>query len=224
MAMEKTHSSSLLGTDFTDDYILLPPQEGGGHHEPSPSIMITPTQLCQKIKATTQNTGLIHEASFRRSFVPSTETSADVLQSSDGDNPFLSEPLIKAVSNTHGNTSITKNIEGDNTPWSSQLKPHMIVSSLNTLTIKAASNAHTDTSIGKHTGEFVEISSLLKPSTMVIPFNTLLQGSSKPPPEQSAPSPHIPVKSAHGLAPLSALNKLGFEPAQSVNEPIHSRL
>ena len=47
--------------------------------------------------------------------------------------------------------------EGDDMPWSSQLKPRMIVSPLDTLTIKAASNTHTDTSVGKHTGEFVEI-------------------------------------------------------------------
>ena len=93
-----------------DDYVLLPPQEGGGHHEPSPSIVITPTRLRQKIKATTRDTGLIHEASFRRSFVPSTETSMDVPQSSDGDDPFLSEPLIKTVFNTCSNTSITENI------------------------------------------------------------------------------------------------------------------
>jgi len=93
----------LTSTGFQDDYVLVP-QEGGGRREPSPSIQITPTRLRQKIKATTRDTGLIHEASFRRSLIPSSETPTDFPQSSDGDNPFLSEPLINIASNT-----ITKN-------------------------------------------------------------------------------------------------------------------
>jgi len=93
----------LTSTGFQDDYVLVP-QEGGGHCEPSPSIQITPIQLCQKIKATTQDTGLIHEASFCQSLIPSSETPTDFPQISDGDNPFLSEPLINIASNT-----ITKN-------------------------------------------------------------------------------------------------------------------
>jgi len=120
---EKTRSSSQSGADpaglvpahpelstgFQDDYVLV--QEGGGRREPSPSTMITPTRLRQRIKATTRDTGLIHEASFRRSHIPPSETSMDVPQSSDGDNnPFLSEPLIKTVSNARSDTSITENI------------------------------------------------------------------------------------------------------------------
>ena len=65
-------------------------------------------------------------------------------------------------------------------------------------------------------------SSLLKPSATVIPLDTLSRGSSKPPPERSAPSLYIPAKSVRGLAPPSALDKLGFEPAQSVDELIKS--
>ena len=94
-----------------DNYVLLPPQEEGGRREPSPSTMITPTRLRQKIKATTRDTGLIHEASFCQSFAPSTKCSTDVPQSLDGDtNPFFSELLRKTASNTCGNISITENI------------------------------------------------------------------------------------------------------------------
>ncbi|KIM60113.1 hypothetical protein SCLCIDRAFT_125021 [Scleroderma citrinum Foug A] len=46
-----------MPTFSTDDYVHV--QVGGGCRELSPPVIVTPTHLCQRIKATGRDTGLV---------------------------------------------------------------------------------------------------------------------------------------------------------------------
>ncbi|KAI6104056.1 hypothetical protein EDD16DRAFT_245589 [Pisolithus croceorrhizus] len=74
----------------TDDYIQV--QVGGGCREPTP-VIVTPTHLQQKIKATGRDTGLVRDASFRRSQLPKQVTLLPATKETcTDDDPFLSQP------------------------------------------------------------------------------------------------------------------------------------
>ena len=85
-----------MPTFSTDDYVHV--QVGGGRRELSPPVIVTPMCLCQRIKATSRDTGLVRDASFRQSQllppVTPPHTSTDMQMDDD---PFLSEPIMQLL-------------------------------------------------------------------------------------------------------------------------------
>jgi len=192
-----------LSTSGQDDFMLV--QVGGGRREPSPAPEMTPMQLRQKIKATTRDTGIVREASFRRSHLPLVEPSTEGIQNADDVNPFLSEPVNQTASKT--DTSLTSKslnffewylllnhmdlaADGDETPRGPAVqKPVPAVNPLNTLT-RASSNAPPDLSLPS-----------LRPS------NTLAVETPKT------------VTHTRSSVPPEALDKFVFEPVEGIYNP-----
>jgi len=92
----------------TDDYVHV---QVSGSHRVLPPVIVMPTHLCQRIKATRRDTGLVRDASFQQSqlFTPVTlpQTSAE---NNIDDNPFLSElilQLLKVPSNAGAQSPTT---------------------------------------------------------------------------------------------------------------------
>jgi len=85
-----------IPTFSTNDCVHV--QVGGGRQELTPPVIITPTRLHQRIKATGRDTGLVQDASFRQSqllppvTLPQTTTEINV----DND-PFLSESIMQPL-------------------------------------------------------------------------------------------------------------------------------
>jgi len=86
---------SMEAASLTDDYVHV--QVSGGHRV-LPPVIVTPTCLCQRIKATGRDTGLVQDASFWRSqlFTPVTPPQTSTENNID-DDPFLSEPILQPL-------------------------------------------------------------------------------------------------------------------------------
>lgn len=95
-------------TSSQDDFVIV--QVGGGCREPLPAPATTPTRLHQKIKATTKDTGLVHEASRRRCHMSPIEPAIGDCQNANNVNPFLSEPNIQAAAKVQTDTSRTTSL------------------------------------------------------------------------------------------------------------------
>ncbi|KIO00404.1 hypothetical protein M404DRAFT_29553 [Pisolithus tinctorius Marx 270] len=210
-----------------DDFVVV--QVGGGRHEPTPPF-VTPMRLHQKVKATTRDTGLVHEASLCRSHMLATD---------NDDNPFLSEPIVP---NTRVDTSPMKNPGNPGIP-----KPGCSVPPLNTLTgvpsklppeqSSPIANVQTNTSLTKNPiveGDYTPRlagPAVSKRGCSVPPLSTLTRVPSKSPPDLPVPSTQpsttltnevakeapaqgttLALTRAPGLAPSYALDRLGFEP------------
>jgi len=103
--LDTSSAHPALSASSQDDFVLV--QIGGGCCKPLPALEMTPTQLRQKIKATTRDTGIVHEVSFHRSHLPLVEPSTEGTWNADDIDPFLSEPTIQTVSKT---TSTSKSL------------------------------------------------------------------------------------------------------------------
>lgn len=85
--MDAFAESDSVSLYSSDDYVQA--QIGGGRCEPSP-VIVTPMRLRQKIKATGRDTGLVQEASFRRSQLPKPATPPSASKDTTiDDDPFL---------------------------------------------------------------------------------------------------------------------------------------
>lgn len=71
-----TSTLHVASADAPDALILLDmpradeEQIGGGCHAPSPPPIQTPTHLCTVVKATMQDSSLVHDAQMRRQKLP----------------------------------------------------------------------------------------------------------------------------------------------------------
>ncbi|KAI5999187.1 hypothetical protein EDD15DRAFT_2193869 [Pisolithus albus] len=86
---DERQSGTLECSTEMDVFAESDTQIGGGCREPSP-VIVTPTRLRQKIKATGRDTGLVREASFRRSQLPKPATPPSASKDTTiDDDPFL---------------------------------------------------------------------------------------------------------------------------------------
>jgi len=80
----------------TNDYVHV--QVSGGRRELTPPVIVTPTRLRQRIKATGRDTGLVRDASFRRSqLLPPVTLPQTTAEINVDDDPFLSEPIMQPL-------------------------------------------------------------------------------------------------------------------------------
>jgi len=195
-----------------DDFVVV--QVGGGHREPSPPVVVTPTRLCQRIKATTRDTGLVRDTSFRRSYMTPTKSSVkDTSTADNDDNPFLSEPTIQTAAKAQTDTSMTIKTgtpfvfingvhvinliavtEGDDTPRPSERaaqQPGSSVAPLNTLSgVSSAPAAR-------------------RPGPLVDPLDTLSGAPSAPTAQKPGPSVS-PLDTLPGAPPPPTVQKSGI--------------
>jgi len=194
-----THPEKHASTQ--DDFVIV--QVGGGRREPSPAPATTPMRLRQKIKATTKDTGLVREASHRRSHMSPIETAIGDCQNADDVNPFLSEPNIQAAAKVQTATSLATSLSKSPAFY----KSHPIFNA----------NVVGDDDTPRPTP------AAQKPEASVHPLDTLTRVPSVQPLDLSRASSIQPLdiftkassKSRSVLA--STLDRLGFEPANFGN-------
>jgi len=178
-----------------------------------PPAVVTPTQLHQKIKATTRDTGLVRDASFRRSYLTPTKSSTEDIPTADNDdNPFLSEPIIQTATKVQTDISVTIKMgtpfgfvnsvdvinliavtDGNDTPCPSERaarKPGPLVIPLNTLSGMPSAPA------------------IRKPGPSVSPLNTLSGAPSVPATQKPGPSAD-PLEILLGMPSAPAAQKPG---------------
>ena len=79
----------------SDNYVHV--QLGGRRRQLSPPVIVTPTHLRPRIKATGRDTGLVRDATFRRSQLVTQAAPPQAITDTGDDNPFLSEPLMQQL-------------------------------------------------------------------------------------------------------------------------------
>ena len=233
-----THSEPSGSTQ--DNFIIV--QVGGGCCKPSPP-MVTPTQLRQKIKATTRDTGLVCDMMFCHSYLTPTKSSIEDTPTADNDNnPFILEPTIPSAAKVQTDTSATiemgmpfmfiNNVhvinlivvtEGDDTPRPSEKAAQKCgpsVAPLNALS--GMPSAPATQKPGPLAGPVNTLSGTPSAPTtqkLVAPLDTL-SGTPSPTIQKSGCSvPHLDTLSHVMPRPpgLSAvLDSMGFEPTKSV--------
>ncbi|KIK16567.1 hypothetical protein PISMIDRAFT_15735 [Pisolithus microcarpus 441] len=104
-----------MSLSSSDDYLQV--QVGGGRREPSP-IIVTPTRLHQKIKATGRDASLVRDASFHRSQLPKQATPLPTSkETTTCDNPFLSPSNSEPFRDTAPSVAKGPPKSSEETPW-----------------------------------------------------------------------------------------------------------